>query len=184
LSFLNTWKYELGAEILVPNGRQELFANGVLHYYNYGRLYDPATKIVARTTSEDRMLKSAENFLAGFFGLDWTQNATLEVIVESPGFNNSLVAFDSCNNSVGAVNTGGSNASDIWIAMYLGNATQRLQSMVTGLNWTLADTYAAQTLCSYETVRIQPLYPFMTKYFSSDLSGLQCLLSPLHVPGI
>jgi len=184
LSFLNTWKYELGAEILVPSGREELFSNGVLHYYNYGRLYDPATKIVARTTSEDRMVKSAENFLAGFFGLDWTQNATLEVIVESVGFNNSLASFYSCNNSLGVVNTGGSNASAIWIATYLQNATQRLQSMVTGLNWTLADTYAAQTLCVYETVRIQPLYRFMTKFVSSGLPGLQCLLSALHVPGI
>lgn len=32
LSFLNDWKYELGAEILVPRGRQELFDSGVLHY--------------------------------------------------------------------------------------------------------------------------------------------------------
>jgi hypothetical protein len=32
LSFLNNWKYELGAEILVPRGRQELFDSGVLHY--------------------------------------------------------------------------------------------------------------------------------------------------------
>jgi hypothetical protein len=32
LSFLNDWTYELGAEILVPRGRQELFDSGVLHY--------------------------------------------------------------------------------------------------------------------------------------------------------
>ena len=36
LSFLNTWKYQLGAEILVARGRQELFDSGVLFYYNYG----------------------------------------------------------------------------------------------------------------------------------------------------
>jgi len=36
LSFLNSWKYQLGSEILVARGRQELFDSGVLFYYNYG----------------------------------------------------------------------------------------------------------------------------------------------------
>jgi hypothetical protein len=29
-------------------------------------------------------------FLAGFFGLGWTQNATLKVTIEQPGYNSSL----------------------------------------------------------------------------------------------
>jgi hypothetical protein len=33
LSFLNDWNFLLGAEILVPNGKQELFTSGTLHYY-------------------------------------------------------------------------------------------------------------------------------------------------------
>lgn len=57
LSFLNEWKYELGAEILVPRGRQELFESGVLHYYQYAQLYNPHSKIIVRTTTQDRMLK-------------------------------------------------------------------------------------------------------------------------------
>lgn len=36
LAFLSAWKYQLGAEILVARGRQELFDSGVLFYYNYG----------------------------------------------------------------------------------------------------------------------------------------------------
>ena len=58
LAFLMDWEYSLGAEILVPKGRQELFDSGVLHYYMYGQLYDPnGGKIIARTTTQDRMLK-------------------------------------------------------------------------------------------------------------------------------
>jgi hypothetical protein len=38
LSFLNSWSYKMGAEILVPKGRQELYDSGVLFYYNYGHL--------------------------------------------------------------------------------------------------------------------------------------------------
>jgi hypothetical protein len=73
LSFLRDWKYQLGHEILVPKGRQELFDSGtsasldaaasrhgltdpscreigVLHSYMYGKLYNPNSKIIVRTT--------------------------------------------------------------------------------------------------------------------------------------
>jgi hypothetical protein len=53
---------------MLPRGQQELFDSGVLHYYQYAQLYNPNSKIIARTTTQDRMLKSAEYFLAGFLG--------------------------------------------------------------------------------------------------------------------
>lgn len=62
LSFLNDWKYELGHEILVPRGRQELYDSGILHYYQYAQLYNPHSKIIARTTTQDRMLKVCCHF--------------------------------------------------------------------------------------------------------------------------
>ena len=155
LSFLNTWSYQLGAEILVPKGNQELFDEGVLHYYQYGALYNPNTTIVARTTTEARMRESAEYFLAGFFGLNWEQNpqVKLEFIIEQTGFNNSLVGADACYNANTNISTVGSSAQAEWVGVYLQNATERLQSMSGGgFNWTLADTYAAQGLCPYETL--------------------------------
>lgn len=129
LSFLNTWSYGLGAEILVAVGRQELFDSGVLHYYDYGHLYNTSTKIVARSTTQDRMTKSAEYFLAGFFGLQWNKNASLELIIEEPNFNNSLAGYFNCNNSNLAVSTGGTNASIIYQGTYLKNATARFNAM-------------------------------------------------------
>jgi len=150
LAFLNDWKYQLGAEILVPKGRQELFDSGVLHSYGYSQLYNPNSKIIVRTTTQDRMLKSAENFLSGFFGLDWPRNATIEVIIEAANFNNSLAGYLNCPNSwkVGA----GSAASTIWIEKYLQDATKRLAKMIEGYEWTVEDTYAAQMMCPYDTV--------------------------------
>lgn len=62
LSFLNEWKHELGREILVPRGRQELFESGILHYYQYAQLYNPNSKIIVRTTTQDRMLKVSNFF--------------------------------------------------------------------------------------------------------------------------
>jgi len=152
LSFLNDWKYELGYEILVPRGRQELFESGINHYYRYAQLYNPNSKIIVRTTTQDRMLKSSEYFLSGFFGLEWTQNATIEVIIEAQGFNNSLAGYDNCKNANTYRNMGGINATNEWVGIYLQNATKRFQSMVENFEWTIEDTYAAQTMCPYETV--------------------------------
>jgi hypothetical protein len=124
----------------------------VLHYYQYYSLYKPNTTIVARTTTQERMRRSAEFFLAGFFGLDWQNYAKLEFIIEQSGFNNSLAGYYQCNNSEAAVSTGGANASAIWVNTYLANATTRFNSMSTGFNWTAALVYDAQNLCPYETV--------------------------------
>ncbi|GAM87896.1 hypothetical protein ANO11243_059240 [Dothideomycetidae sp. 11243] len=155
LTFLNDWTYKLGAEILVPVGKQELFDSGVLHYYQYAHLYNNnGSKIIARSTTQDRMTQSAEYFLAGFFGLGWTQNATLVLAIENTTgiWNNTLAGYDNCNNSNIGVSTGGTNASTQWYNIYLANATARLHAMAPGFNWTAADSYNAQSLCAYETV--------------------------------
>jgi hypothetical protein len=100
VEFLNYYEFLLGAEILVPVGKQQLFDSGTLHYYNYGHLYpNNGSKIVARSTTQRRMTESAEYFLAGFFGLGWQQNATLERIIESDGYNNTLAGYKECNHS-------------------------------------------------------------------------------------
>ena len=90
--------------------------------------------------------------MAGFFGLDWTNNVTLEIIIEQDGLNNSLSGASHCNNSNSHRAEGGNNASLIWENMYLADATQRFRSMSGDYNWTVADSYNAQTLCPYETV--------------------------------
>ncbi|KAF7671096.1 3-phytase a precursor [Alternaria burnsii] len=153
LSFLNDWKFLLGAEILVPNGKQELFTSGTLHYYQYGHLYpNNGSKVVVRSTTQRRMTESAEYFLAGFFGLGWSQNATLELAIEAPGFNNTLAGYKQCNHSSWPMAREGLME---WIGVYLHDAHQRFRSNLTGdLDWTISDTYNAQALCSYETVSL------------------------------
>jgi len=65
LSFLSKWQNQLGQQIMVPVGKQELFDSGVLHQYQYGHLYNNnGSKIIARSTTQDRMTQSAEYFLA------------------------------------------------------------------------------------------------------------------------
>jgi len=155
LSFLNTWTYKLGAEILVPIGKQEMFDSGVLHQYLYGHLYPNNGKIIARSTTQDRMTQSAEYFLAGFFGLQWTQNATLELVLEQNGFNNSMAGYYDCPNANNATLEYGNFALTQWASIYLANATTRINKMITGgLNFTVTDVYNMQSLCAYETVAL------------------------------
>lgn len=72
------------------------------------------------------------------------------MIIEEHNFNNSLAGYLNCPNSNRA--NGGQEAAIKWITKYLSKATERLSSLVEGMEWTLADTYAAQTMCPYETV--------------------------------
>ncbi|GAM43864.1 hypothetical protein TCE0_060r19023 [Talaromyces pinophilus] len=170
LDFLNDWNYQLGQAELTARGRQELFDSGILHWFNYGKLYDSASKIIARTTTMVRMLQSAENFLNGFFGPNWTDNATLQVIIESTGFNNSLAGNDMCPN---AKNTSGSDAVDEWTALYLQKATNRFRNEISGsLNWTVDDTYNAQSMCPYETVALG-YSPFCALFSWEEWQGFQ-----------
>lgn len=157
LDFLNDFTYKLGAEEMVPIGRQELYDSGVSAFYQYSALFNHSTagNIVARTTSELRMRQTAENFLAGYFGLDWQSYADLEIMIEQNGFNNSLAAYYACPNSnTKALGSIGSRNAAIWSSIYLQNATSRLQQYTTGFNWTAAYASAAQELCAYETVSL------------------------------
>ena len=92
------------------------------------------------------MLKSAEYFMAGFFGLEWTNNVTLEPIIEQPNFNNSLAGYFQCNNSNLPVATGGTNASIIWEQKYLQNATARFNALTNGISWNTSTVYAYAVL--------------------------------------
>lgn len=72
---MSDWTYKLGAELLTPFGRSQNFLLGVEYRQLYGHLlnnFTAAGKLpVFRTQSQDRMVKTAENFAAGFFGGMW-----------------------------------------------------------------------------------------------------------------
>jgi hypothetical protein len=164
LSFLNDWRYELGAEILTPGGRQELYDSGVPHWYNYGRLLDASShkrKLVARTTTMERMLESAESFLAGFFGWKWKENATLEVIIDWTGFNNSLAASNRCPNTNKSLALTGDEAAAEWARIYLADPTRRFQKIGGGLRMdgSRFTKHADSMPLRDNRVRLQPLLP-------------------------
>ncbi|KAF2730777.1 phosphoglycerate mutase-like protein [Polyplosphaeria fusca] len=157
LSFLADWSYKLGAELLTPFGRSQNFMLGVAYRQLYGELLNNFTETktipVFRTESQDRMVKTAENFAAGFFGVpEYMDQVNIEILVETPGLNNSGAPYEVCNNS--NIATRGSIGTTVAAKFALDafNATlARLNSQVVGLDFTPSDAIGMLQLCSYET---------------------------------
>ncbi|RAH67258.1 histidine phosphatase family protein [Aspergillus aculeatinus CBS 121060] len=152
LEFLNQWSYNLGKEILVPQGRQELFDAGVLNFYNYGHLYDNSnrtSKLVVRTTLQARMLESCENFLAGFFGLNWRDHANILATIDP-----ATTGQSACTKASETMMESIQVPVGTWMATYLQERTAELRRLTGSYNWTVTDTYHAQALCPYETISL------------------------------
>ncbi|MBW0530499.1 hypothetical protein O181_070214 [Austropuccinia psidii MF-1] len=165
LAFLNDWSYQLGTEILTPFGRSQMFQLGVSYRQKYGFLLSNLTsqfnqsssinqkKLVFRTTSQDRMYHSAINFAAGFFGLPSESKYHQLITIEQDGYNNSLAAYYACPNSkLPQFIKAGRKAAQKFQKTSLSLAQSRLNSIVSGLQFTTDDIYAMQQICAYETV--------------------------------
>ncbi|KAJ4488333.1 phosphoglycerate mutase-like protein [Lentinula aciculospora] len=175
LEFLNTWTYRLGAEILTPFGREQLFNMGVGFRVKYGDLLKNFTGLpVWRTTSEGEPvvpnqaildlstlnrahadIRAGLHFAAGFFGVQSYQSSYYQVIgIEQDGFNNTLAPYDQCPNANNNISSLGGEATEAWTNVYLVDAQKRLIPFLPGFNLTINDVAAMQTLCPYETVAL------------------------------
>ncbi|KAI0256229.1 phosphoglycerate mutase-like protein [Lactifluus subvellereus] len=156
LEFLNTWTYKLGAEILTPLGRQQLYELGVNTRVRYGDLLKEAKDLpVWRTTSEERMIDSALQFAAGFFGVQKFSTSYHQLIeIEASGFNSTLAAYDQCPNANNAIAGFGTTQATKWAAIYTPPIIQRLQQFISGVNLTAIDIIAMQQTCAYESVAL------------------------------
>ncbi|KAL0951349.1 hypothetical protein HGRIS_008053 [Hohenbuehelia grisea] len=159
LKFLNTWTYKLGGETLTPFGRAQLFNLGVGFRVRYGELLKGFKRLpVFRTTSQNRMLESALNFAAGFFGLDYQkQYHQLITIEHGTGFNNTLNPQPNCPNGNNAIADYGKAQARKWADIYLQRTVKRMQKLIKGsssLKFEVDDMIAMQQLCAYETVAL------------------------------
>lgn len=122
-------------------------------------------KPVLRTTNESRIYNSEINWALGFFGTSFQlnpdpqlTNATkfFDVVVIDEGEtiteNNTLASYDSCpNDNVDSIGYIGDDDAASYAAMYLVNATKRLQQYVPkGLSLNTSDALAMQSICAYE----------------------------------
>jgi hypothetical protein len=136
LEFLSTWTYKLGAELLTPFGRSQNFMLGVQYRQLYGELLNNFTEQgaipVFRTESQDRMVKTAENFAAGFFGIpEYLDQVNIEIVVENATVNNSGAPYEVCTNSnVASRGSIGSTAAAKYAQNAFNDTLARLNSLV------------------------------------------------------
>ncbi|KAK6957081.1 hypothetical protein Daesc_002366 [Daldinia eschscholtzii] len=157
LAFLADWTYKLGGELLSPFGRSQEFLLGIQHRQLYGHLLNNFTEAgtipVFRTESQDRMVKTTENFAAGFFGVpEYLDQVSIEILVEAPGVNNSGAPYYVCDNA-GIASRGdiGSSVASKFAQNAFNATLARLNSQVSGIEFTPNDVVAMLQLCSYET---------------------------------
>ncbi|KAG8816435.1 hypothetical protein FRC17_000336 [Serendipita sp. 399] len=169
LSFLNTWTYKLGNDVLTPFGRQQLFDLGVNMRMKYGPMLEGFTDRlpVFRTESQDRMLASATNFALGFFGWPLDEKFLLSVTVEADQYNNTLAPYKTCpNDSRPEIGDRGTYYVKKWVPVYLQEALPRIQALLQGYTLSLEDVYTMQMLCAYETVALG--YSSFCELFTED----------------
>lgn len=85
-----------------------------------------------------RMLRSAQNWAAGFFGIPDQGQYNLEVMIEAPGFNCSLAPYHSCPNDVKVYPATQVKLAE-WDAVFLKDTRKRLQKMIKGYDLALID---------------------------------------------
>jgi hypothetical protein len=172
LDFLNTWTYKLGAELLTPFGRLQNFQLGVAMRQQYGELLNNFTALgalpVFRTESQDRMVKTAENFAAGFFGVpEYMDQVNIEIMVETSGVNDTGAPYEVCTNSnIASRGSIGSTLATAFAVNAFNSTLSRLNSQLSGLTLTPTDAIAMLQLCSYETDALG--YSAFCKLFSKE----------------
>ncbi len=181
LAFLNNWTYKLGKELLAPFGRQQNFDLGVGARLAYGHLLQNFTEQgqlpVFRTQSQDRMVKTAQHFAAGFFGIPTEGQYNLEITVEADGYNNTGAPYDVCPNSNNAYGSVGSTAAAKYYAVALAPTIARLNKLVKGgLEFDLTDVESMLQMCAWETTNLG--YSKFCEVFTEDefkVSLTRCL---------
>ncbi|CAE6501873.1 unnamed protein product [Rhizoctonia solani] len=159
LHFLNDWTYKLGAEVLTPFGRGQLYELGVSMRMRYGHLLNNFTESntipVFRTESQNRMLESSINFAYGFFGNPIKGQYQQVIMSEHSGLNNTISPWDTCPNAnIPAKAFRGLPLVQQWGDIYLKDAVARLKTMAPEIDWSSEDAHAAQKMCAYETVAL------------------------------
>ncbi|KAH7407410.1 histidine phosphatase superfamily [Cadophora sp. MPI-SDFR-AT-0126] len=129
------------AELLAPFGRSQLFNLGIAYRQLYGELLNNFTEAgtipIFRTESQDRM---------------YQQHVNIEILVESPGVNNSGAPYDVCPNSnIKSRGSIGSSVAEEFAKNAFNSTISRLPAQVSGVNFTATDAVAMLQLCSYET---------------------------------
>ena len=102
------------------------------------------------------MVKTANNFAAGFFGVpEYLEQVNIELDLETPGFNTSGAPYGICTNGNNApYATNGGVAGTIFLQNNYNDTIARLNSQVSGIKFDYLDIFGMIQICTFETVQL------------------------------
>ncbi|ESZ92929.1 acid phosphatase-like protein [Sclerotinia borealis F-4128] len=177
-TFIKDYEYSLGADQLTVFGQQELINSGIKYYNRYKSLASTITPFI-RSSGQDRVVESAQNWTQGFHsarledslsGANASYPYDILIISEDTGSNNTLDHGLCTSFEDGFDSTIGDSAQATWASIFTPNITSRLNKNLPGANLTNTDTLYFMDLCPFNTVASPTgtLSPFCNIFTAAD----------------
>ena len=158
--FIKDYKYNLGANQLTVFGQQQMIHSGRKFYDRYQVLARGTTPFV-RSSGQDRVVESAQNWTQGFHdarrddmptNTDSAYPYPIVTISENAGSNNTLDHGLCTSFEDGFDSTIADSSQATWASTFTPSITARLNENLPGANLTMDETIYMMDLCPFHTV--------------------------------
>ena len=177
-AFLTNYEYTLGADQLTTFGQQEMVNSGIKYYNRYEDLTKHLIPFV-RSSSEARVVESAQNFTQGYHQARLVDKAStildgypypIITISEDTGSNNTLNHGLCTEFENGPASNIAGNAQKTWQRIFLSSITARLNSNLPGANLSATDTISMMDLCPFSTIasKTGQISPFCSLFTEAE----------------
>ncbi|KAF3040398.1 hypothetical protein E8E11_007985 [Didymella keratinophila] len=149
--FLQHYNYILGADDLTDFGRQEMINSGKHFISRYSKLVRKHTPFV-RSAGQDRVVESAQKWLAGVAQSLNTQIKAINVVIPEATTSNNTLSHDTCPAfESGPYSDLGSDAQKAWSSKFVPPIQKRINGAL-GTNLTTTSIINLMDLCPYDTI--------------------------------
>lgn len=150
LSFLQTFVYSLGENLLVHLGAMQSFESGETAFGRYSSLVAEDDLPFVRASGMSRVVETAKNWTAGFSAAsNEVFTPRLAVILNEEG--NDTLQDNNCPNAASS-----HREMTQWLDVYGPPITARLNGWAPGSNLTNEDIHGLMMLCAFHTVASVP----------------------------
>lgn len=157
-AFLDNYTYTLGADQLTVFGQNEMVNSGLKYYQRYAGLARQAVPFV-RSSGEDRVVESAQNWTQGFTqaksGDRWANHAypSVNVVISEAAGSNNTLNHDLCTSfEDGPDSNIAAAAQATWMNVFVPSIQARLNADLPGANFTQTEIIYMMDLCPFNTV--------------------------------
>lgn len=152
LEFARDYRYDLGADSLIPLGAHELFELGITAHARYGHL---GSAPFIRSDSSQRVVDSAGNWTVGWAHASGGAPPATAVIISDAAGSDDTLDDSQCDSApdLGAY-------EDAWLDIFGATPKARLNAQLTGVELTKSDVLNLMLLCAFSSQYHATLDPF------------------------